>query len=198
MDIVKGIDKNVESVLGGYIKKPTLIRGIVHLVLMLYAARIAPTLPEPVLKLFENQYFKLFIFSLILWTAQFSPSTSLLISIAFMITVNYSNQKPLWEFLENVEVPSVNMVEPAPGVELAPIQIEAPKVEVPKVEVPKVEAPKVETPKVAVPVPAPAPAPAPAEPKGLVQEPASCYPMRNYDMSKVSPQSGEDYQEWSA
>lgn len=191
MDIVKGIDKNVETVLGGYIKKPTLIRGIVHLVLMLYAARIAPTLPQPVLKLFENQYFKLFVFSLILWTAQFSPSTSLLISIAFMITVNYSNQKPLWEFLENVEVPSVNMVEPAPGVELASV----PSSEQIPIEVPKVETPKIEG---SIPAPSPAPVPAPAEPKGLVQEPASCYPMRNYDMSKVSGKDGVDYQEWKA
>lgn len=191
MDIVKGIDKNVETVLGGYIKKPTLIRGIVHLVLMLYAARIAPTLPEPVLKLFENQYFKLFVFSLILWTAQFSPSTSLLISIAFMITVNYSNQKPLWEFLENVEVPNVNMVEPAPGVELASV----PSSEQIPIEVPKVETPKIEG---SIPAPSPAPVPAPAEPKGLVQEPASCYPMRNYDISKVSGKDGVDYQEWKA
>lgn len=194
MDVVKNIDKNIESVLGQYVKKPTLIRGIVHLVLMLYAARIAPTLPAPVLKLFENQYFKLFVFSLILWTAQFSPSTSLLISIAFMITVNYSHQRPLWEFLENVEenqkVEEVLKVDGAPGPELAPVpeqMVEPVAVSVPEVVVEKGD----------IPAPAPAPAPTPAEPKGLIQEPARCYPMRNYDMNKVSPQSSDNqFEEW--
>lgn len=82
--------------------KPVFVKAIVHLLLVLYAARIAPTLPKTVYDLFENQYFKLFIFSLILWTAQFSPSISILISLAFIMTVNYANKQPLWEFMENV------------------------------------------------------------------------------------------------
>ena len=103
MEYVKQYDDLVNNVLINYVKKPTLIRGVVHLLLILYAARLAPSLPKPVLLLFENAYFKLFIFSLVLWTAQFSPSTSLLIALGFMVSINYANQKPLWEFLENVE-----------------------------------------------------------------------------------------------
>jgi len=101
---VKQYDDLVNQIFNTYVKKPTLIRGILHLLLILYATRLAPSLPKPVLILFENSYFKLFIFSLILWTAQFSPSTSLLIALGFMVSINYANQKPLWEFLENVEV----------------------------------------------------------------------------------------------
>jgi hypothetical protein len=100
---VKQVDDVLNNALNNFVRKPTLIRGIVHLLLILYAARIAPSLPKTVLVLFENAYFKLFIFSLILWTAQFSPSTSLLIALGFMITINYVNNKPVWEFLENVE-----------------------------------------------------------------------------------------------
>ena len=54
-------------------------------------------------------------------------------------------------------------------------------------------------------LPAPAPAPAPAQPKEQQAEPApvpkqeGCYPIRRYDMAKVSPQSIDDYYgSWSA
>ena len=102
MDFVQKIDADINYILESYVKKPTVIRGVIHLILILYAARLAPTLPAPVLGLFENQYFKLFIFSMILWTAQFSPATSILIALGFMITVNLANKKAYWEFMENV------------------------------------------------------------------------------------------------
>ena len=68
MEVIKKLDNGVNSILSTLMKEPTLIRGSIHLLLMLYAARIAPKLPDAVLVLFENQYFKLFIFSLILWS----------------------------------------------------------------------------------------------------------------------------------
>ena len=121
MDIAP-IDSAINNILENYIRKPDIIRGIVHFLIILYAARIAPTLPRVVLDLFDNQYFKLFVFSLILWTAQMAPSTSILIALAFMVTVNYANRKPLWEFMENVaeQVPTM----------------EVPTMEVPTMEIP--------------------------------------------------------------
>ena len=249
MDYIKTLDTSVTSVLNDYVKKPTIIRGIVHLLLILYAARLAPSLPAPVLMLFENQYFKLFIFSLILWTAQFSPSTSILIALAFMITVNYSTNKPLWEFLENTteEVPSPSgpstpveavaalaqaAVTPtaAPPTEvtkvaemaLSPVKTEegaeaikilaeaamAPEAaptdkieEVAKIAVESMAPPApvpAET-KVAEPAPVmPTTAPVSEAPKAVVSEPAGCYPIRHYDMSKVEPADGvSTQQEWS-
>jgi hypothetical protein len=83
-------------------KDTIYLKGILHLLLVLYSGLFAPELPRQVLFLFKNQYFKLFIFSLILWTSQFSPSTAILISIAFMISMNAVNDRPLWEFLEDV------------------------------------------------------------------------------------------------
>lgn len=82
--------------------KPTIIKGVVHLFLILYAARLAPVPPKQVLVLIENVYFKLACFSLILWSAQFSPSTSVLIALAFMVTINYSTTGKVWEMMENV------------------------------------------------------------------------------------------------
>lgn len=100
-DTLKAFDVQMNSLLDTYVRKPTLIKGVVHLLLILYAAKLAPALPNSVLKLFDNAYFKLFIFSLILWTAQFSPSTAILIAIAFLVSANYLNNKPLFEFIEN-------------------------------------------------------------------------------------------------
>jgi len=105
MEYVQTVDNRINAYLGQYMKKPTILKAIVQLFLILYAARLAPQLPAPVMGLFENQYFKLFIFAMILWTAQISPSTSLLIAIAFLVTINYVNNKPLWEFMDNVDAP---------------------------------------------------------------------------------------------
>jgi hypothetical protein len=118
MEYVKTLDTQINDTLSQFVRKPTLIRGIVHLLLVLYSARLAPTLPKRVLLLFENQYFKLFVFSLVLWTAQFSPSTSILIAVAFMVTVNYANQRPLWEFIENTEAVQTSAPE-APNKDVA-------------------------------------------------------------------------------
>jgi len=171
---VNTFDNQLSNLLNQYVKKPTIIRGVVHLLLILYVARLAPTLPNEVLVLFENQYFKLFIFALVLWTAQFSPSTSILIALAFMVTVNYSTNKALWEFLENVEEPAAE----------APV-MEAPVMEAPVMEAPVVAAPVVAAPVVAAVTEAP-------KAVAVVSEPAECYPVRRYDMSKVEPSEGQN------
>jgi hypothetical protein len=230
---------------------------------MLYAARIAPKLPDAVLVLFENQYFKLFIFSLILWTAQFSPSTSILITIAFMVSINYANQKPLWEFMdgeiqlleEETAAPETTTMAPetttmapettaaieavvalanaaasttaVPAEQVIPVaQVAAAAVTTPagldavqalaeQAVVPtSTPAPEVQrsvdlaiesittTP---VPEASPEPTPAPVAPKVAVPEPAptttaspkvpevGCFPIRKYDMTKVSPKSDIQY-----
>jgi hypothetical protein len=166
MEYVTTFDKQISNLLNEYVRKPTIIKGVVHLLLVLYVARLAPSLPPQVLILFENQYFKLFIFSLVLWTAQFSPSTSILIALAFMVTVNYATNKSLWEFLENVE--SAVQEETMPPVLEMPVAIETP--------VPVVAA-------------------VTEVPKAVVSEPAECYPVRRYDMSKVEPSSGDSAQQ---
>lgn len=92
----------VDNSIGSFMTKPTIIKGVVHLFLILYASRLAPVPPRQLLVLFENVYFKLACFSLILWSAQFSPSTSILIALAFMVTINYSTTGKVWEMMENI------------------------------------------------------------------------------------------------
>lgn len=145
-NIVQTFDSNINTILQDYVKKPTIIRGIVHLLLMLYVVRLAPQPPKPVLELFENVYFKLFIFSLVLWTAQFSPSTSLLIALAFLVTMNYVNTGKVWEFLENVQEAPAAPAE-APVVVVTPEQaVEAVKVLADAAAAPAAVAPEVVAP----------------------------------------------------
>ena len=104
MNVVQQLDKTVNQTMETFLRKPSIVKGVIHMLLLMYAARIAPTLPPQITDLFTNSYFRLFVFSLILWTAQVSPVTSVLIALAFMVSVNYANQKPLFEFLENEPV----------------------------------------------------------------------------------------------
>ncbi len=103
MYILENFDSKMNNLLTNIMNKPSISRGLIHLLLVLYAAKIAPVLPNEIYKIFDNQYFKLFVFSLIVWTAQVNPSTSILIAICFMISINYYNKRVLWEFMENFE-----------------------------------------------------------------------------------------------
>jgi hypothetical protein len=38
-----------------------------------------------------------------MWTAQFSPSTSIMISLGFLVTMNIITKNKMWEMLDNVE-----------------------------------------------------------------------------------------------
>ena len=233
MDFVKSLDKSVDQTVRT-LYKPTVIKGLVHLLLAVYVWKLAPAVPETIQTLFENSYFRLFVFSLVLWTAQFSPSTSILIALAFMITMNYLNKKPLFEFMENTPVAPNQEVAIDSAVAVVNQQIENPQtvtgiesqeqsilIQPTIVDTPN--GPSVVNPSVVVapivvsngeekvlitpnltvvqsPSPAPsaqeqAPAPqaAPADELALAPAPEptpveeqGCYPLRKFDMSKVS------------
>ena len=107
MNYIKQFDNKIESGLKSIIQV-NYVSAIAHFLLVLYAAKLAPTLPPVVLDLFNNQYFRLFVFSMILWTANVTPSISILIALAFMVSINAANQQQLWEFLENTNTASVD------------------------------------------------------------------------------------------
>ncbi len=95
--------QKIDSFLRLHYNKYDAVRAIVYLVLFLYASSLAPKPPPQVLKLFTNIYFRLFIFSLILWIAKFDPSVSLFVAFTFLVITNYVNTGLLWESLEQVE-----------------------------------------------------------------------------------------------
>jgi len=144
--VIKGFDSNVNNVLENMIKKPTIVRGIVHLLLVLYVVKLAPALPKKVTVLFDNIYFKLFIFSLVLWTAQFSPSTSILLALAFLVSVTYINTGNVWEFMDNVAaMPSAMPVPPEVKKVADAVVVLANNASAPTAAAPEVIAPAAET-----------------------------------------------------
>lgn len=173
----------------------TMLRAVVNMLLLLYATRMAPRLPDGVLQLFDNQYFRLAVFSLILWTARMNPATSILLALAFMVTTNIANKQPLWEFLENVteQIPEValeNVAEPAPAdSEAQPAAV----LEVAPEFVPEVATEPVPEAVVAsIPQAADSVSSSPAsimqeQPTPVAaEEPIACYPVRKVDMNKVT------------
>ena len=104
MNYISKFDSIVEKYANEYMRDNKIVYGIVFLFLMLYSAHIAPKLPLAVVQVFDNTFFKIFIFTLILWIARVSPSMSILIAVAFLMTTNVMNQKKLLEFMdEDVE-----------------------------------------------------------------------------------------------
>jgi hypothetical protein len=108
MNYIQQIDDKLDAAVGKFIKKPTIVKGVIHLLIVLYAAALAPKLPPAVMDLFNNNYFKLFVFALILWTAHVSPTTSILLAVAFMVTMSFAtNSKHFWESMENTPTPTM-------------------------------------------------------------------------------------------
>jgi len=104
MNYIRKFDNIVEKFANEYMRDNKIVYGIVFLFLMLYSAHIAPKLPLAAVQVFDNTFFKIFIFTLILWIARLSPSMSILIAVAFLMTTNVMNQKKLLEFMdEDVE-----------------------------------------------------------------------------------------------
>jgi hypothetical protein len=114
MDYVKKFDSSIEKALTRYIRKPEIIYGMIILFIALYAAHIAPAVPEVISKIFSNTYFKLMFMIFILWIAQISPSMSIVIAVGFLMITNYANNKALFEMLDNTSAPETAAPAAAP------------------------------------------------------------------------------------
>lgn len=88
-----------------------IVSGIVYFLILLYISMLSPEVPPMVQTLFKNAFFKVFVFTVIMWSAKIDPLTAILLSVAFLVTMNYVNNKPLWEFVDNV-VTETNVVAP--------------------------------------------------------------------------------------
>ena len=125
MDYVKKFDSSIEKALTKYIRKPEIVYGMIILFIALYAAHIAPAVPEVVSKIFSNTYFKLMFMIFILWIAQISPSMSIVIAVGFLMITNYANNKALFEMLDNTPAPETTAAPVAPVAPAAPTPLDS-------------------------------------------------------------------------
>ena len=74
--------------------------AVIRLVLVLYASLAAPKLPYSVLKLLDNSLFRMAVLFMVVWTANKDPTTSLLIAVSLVVTMNtLAGRKPFETFL---------------------------------------------------------------------------------------------------
>lgn len=77
--------------------------AVIHLLLILYSGQIAPNLPPVLLNLLDNFFVKLLCMFFILILAKISPMTSLLVALAFLVTMNYVTKGKFIEMMKNVQ-----------------------------------------------------------------------------------------------
>lgn len=75
-------------------------QGLLYLLVILYATKFAPALPRPIMDLVDNKFFQVLVFFIVIWSAKYSPSTALIISIAFLMTMSYVNNMKMFEKME--------------------------------------------------------------------------------------------------
>lgn len=76
------------------------VQSLLYLLVILYATKFAPSLPRAVIDVIDNQFFKVLVFFFVIWSAKYSPSTALIVSIAFLLTMNYINNMKMFEKME--------------------------------------------------------------------------------------------------
>ena len=71
----------------------------VKILLICYSVYVAPQLSNNLLILFDNIFFKILIISLIFYIAQVDPITSILVAIAFILSLYTINNIKLYDLL---------------------------------------------------------------------------------------------------
>ena len=101
MDFVDEKVNKAFSITQSMPKMTMFLTAFVQLFLIVYSAHIAQRLPKDVQLMFMNSYFRFAVFFLILYLSKYSPSTAILVAIAFVLSINYINTGRI-EFMENV------------------------------------------------------------------------------------------------
>lgn len=73
------------------------VSATLTLFLALYAILARPVLPPFLANLFENPLFRLFVLFLVAWTASRNAALSLMIAIAFTVTMNLLSEQRIAE-----------------------------------------------------------------------------------------------------
>jgi hypothetical protein len=175
--MLQKISSQFDSIIGNSIKpllKNQYFFGVIHLFLILYAAKIAPNLPPVLLNLLDNFFVKLLCMFSILLLAKISPMTSLLVALAFLVTMNYVTKGKFIELMRNVE--RRQQIEALENTDIEIPEIK-PEMEVPEMEVPEMEVPEMEWNTIK---------PITEEADSVIPLVSGCLPDRQIDMSLVS------------
>jgi len=87
---IQNIFYNINDELNSQLQNP-YISGTLNILLILYSSLAAPELPDFMKTFFKSTIGKIIIISLIAFTANKNINISLLVAIAFVITLNFIN-----------------------------------------------------------------------------------------------------------
>jgi len=76
-----------------------IISTIIKIVLIGYSVYIAPKLSNELIVLFDNIFFKILVISLIFYISILDPTTSILLAIAFILSIYTINNIKLYDLL---------------------------------------------------------------------------------------------------
>jgi hypothetical protein len=90
------ISENAENSIKYVLQNP-YIMAILKLTLALYSAQIAPSLPDFLKKLLQNTFVKIILIAFIGYLAKFDFQLSIILSIVYVLSVNYVSGRGLFE-----------------------------------------------------------------------------------------------------
>jgi len=96
MDSLSKVGSNVEKGLKGALSNAYIMTAL-KVSLVLYAARIAPRLPEASNVVFENTFFKIFAVGLIAYFASLDFQLSVILAVIYVLGVNVMSSRDLLE-----------------------------------------------------------------------------------------------------
>jgi uncharacterized membrane protein YdjX (TVP38/TMEM64 family) len=76
---------------------------VITIILAVYAALASPRLPNFIKTLFDNSIFKIIIITFIGYRANKNPQLSLMVAIAFVVTLNVISEKDTKEAFQQIE-----------------------------------------------------------------------------------------------
>ena len=101
MDYINSYNTVVNNALSP-LDKP-VFAGLLKLIVVLYGAVVAAQLQEPVLKYFNFVPFKILVLAIIVWLGNHDPALSIIIAVAFFISVNVFSGKKAFEAFKSRE-----------------------------------------------------------------------------------------------
>ena len=102
------ITRNLSSGLGKVLSN-TYVNAGASLFLVMYASMARPQLPEVVVGLFDNVFFRLAVLTLVLYTSNHSLQLSVMVAVAFTVTMNMLNEQKIAEgFVDGLKVNMLN------------------------------------------------------------------------------------------
>ena len=94
--VLKSVESHAGNLKSSLCGNPALCWGL-RVLFIVYAALVAPSLPEGVLELFDNVVFRLVVAGLVVYLSFVDPSLAILLAIGFVVSIQSLNKSKVSE-----------------------------------------------------------------------------------------------------